>query len=97
MKTTIRTLSVFLAGHIMLLAIAPVSHALTLQPLEESELRDVVAQGLILNDKITGTVLTGANEYSTPFNFYRMGLDGELEMNMNMSKIQLGCGGLTTI
>lgn len=94
MKTTIRTLSVFLAGHIMLLAIAPVSLALTLQPLEESELRDVVAQGLILNDKITGTELTGANEYSTPFNFYRMGLDGELEMNMNMSKIQLGCGGI---
>ena len=79
MKITIRTLSVILAGHITLvmLAIAPVSHALTLQPLEESELRDVVAQGLILNDKITGTELTGANEYSTPFNFYRMGLDGE--------------------
>lgn len=65
-----------------------------LKPLEESEMRGITGQGLILNDKISGTDLDGDNEYSRPFDFYRMGLNGKLEMNMNISKLQLGCGGI---
>ena len=57
-------------------------------------MRTVFGQGLILNDKISGSELTGHNDYSEPFTFYRMGLNGELEMNMNISKLQLGCGGV---
>jgi len=63
-------------------------------PLEDNDLRQVAGQGLILNDKISGRELDGSNAYSEPFDFYRMGLNGELEMNMNISKLQLGCGGI---
>lgn len=62
--------------------------------LEDNDLREVSGQGLILNDKISGSELEGSNAYSQPFDFYRMGLNGELEMNMNISKLQLGCGGI---
>jgi len=72
-------------------AIANVSEMI---PLEDNDLRQVAGQGLILNDKISGSELVGANAYSEPFDFYRMGLNGELEMNMNISKLQLGCGGI---
>ncbi|WP_162925626.1 hypothetical protein [Isoalcanivorax indicus] len=65
-----------------------------LAPLEDEALGDVMAQGLIVTDKISGTELPGSNPFSTPFTFYRMGLEGELELNMNISKLQLGCGGI---
>ena len=73
------------------MAIASISE---MTPLEDNDLRAVAGQGLILNDKISGSDLDGSNAYSEPFDFYRMGLNGELEMNMNISKLQLGCGGI---
>ncbi|MZR63072.1 hypothetical protein [Alcanivorax sp. DP30] len=66
----------------------------SMKALEESEMRAISGQGLILNDHISGTELAGSNEYSSPFDFYRMGLNGRLELNMNISKLQLGCGGI---
>lgn len=68
--------------------------AMALTPMEDGDLSDVVAQGLFVSDHITGTELTGSNAYSQPFDFYRMGLDGELAINLNASKLQLGCGGI---
>ncbi len=65
-----------------------------MQPLEDSDLRKVVGQGLIVSDYIQGDALANPNEYSTPFDFYRIGLDGELALNLNISKLQLGCGGI---
>lgn len=62
--------------------------------LEDSDLREVSGQGLFVADMIRGDELTGANEYSTPFNFYRVGMDGEMQLNLNMTKLQLGCGGV---
>lgn len=65
--------------------------------IDEQDLRDSAAQGLLWTDKITGSELTGSNAYSTPFTFYRMGLDGQLAINANMSKLQLGCGGVNDL
>lgn len=65
-----------------------------MEAIDDSGLSDIVAQGLIVTDKIGGNDLPGANGYSTPFNFYRMGIDGVLGLNMNISKLQLGCGGI---
>ncbi|MGB1220148.1 MAG: hypothetical protein ACPG43_01345 [Alcanivoracaceae bacterium] len=65
-----------------------------LTPLDDTDLSAVVAQGLFVSDHITGSELTGSNAYSQPFDFYRMGLDGELALNLNLSKLQLGCGGV---
>ena len=65
-----------------------------MEAIEDDDLSGIVAQGLIVTDKIGGNELVGANMYSTPFNFYRMGIDGVLGLNMNISKLQLGCGGI---
>lgn len=62
--------------------------------LSDDELSGVSGQALFWSDTIKGSELTGANEYSTPFNFYRVGLDGELALNLNIAKAQLGCGGV---
>lgn len=62
--------------------------------LGDDELESVQGQGLIWTDKISGSELAGSNAFSTPFNFYRMGLDGELALNTNIAKLQLGCGGV---
>ncbi len=62
--------------------------------MDETELENVSGQGLFWSDKITGSELAGSNAYSTPFTFYRMGLDGELALNANLGKMQLGCGGV---
>lgn len=62
--------------------------------LNDDELSDVNGQALFWSDVIKGDELTGANAYSRPFTFYRVGLDGDLAINTNMSKIQLGCGGV---
>lgn len=67
-----------------------------LKPISDNELGDVVAQsgGLFISDHIAPNELTGApGDGSANFDFYRMGLDVKMDMNLNMAKFQLGCGG----
>lgn len=66
----------------------------TMSEVSDADLGELSAQGLFWSDKITGSELVGSNAYSTPFTFYRMGIDGQLAMNANISKLQLGCGGV---
>ncbi len=68
-----------------------------MEELNESALRDVAGQGLFVADMVRGDELANPNEYSTPFNFYRVGMDGEMQLNLNMSKLQLGCGGVNDL
>jgi hypothetical protein len=68
--------------------------AVAMQAISDGELSTIDAQGLFWTDKILGSELTGSNQYSTPFTFYRMGLDGELALNLNIAKLQMGCGGV---
>lgn len=62
--------------------------------LSDDELSGVSGQALFWSDVIRGNELANPNPYSTPFNFYRVGLDGELAVNVNLAKVQLGCGGV---
>lgn len=80
----------------LVLLVGQSSWALTssMQPLDDNELRTVSGRGLIVSDYIQGDSLANPNQYSTPFDFYRIGLDGEMELNLNISKLQLGCGGI---
>ena len=57
------------------------------------------AGSLILTDTITPNSLTGSGTAGTYANFtyHRMGLDGKLDFNANMSKLQLGCGGVNDL
>lgn len=62
--------------------------------MSDEDMQGVAGQGLFVGDKILGTELNGANALSNPFTFYRMGMDVDLELNANIDKLQLGCGGL---
>lgn len=66
----------------------------SMEAMADHEMEEVSGQGLFWSDKISGSELVGTNAYSTPFTFYRMGLDGELALNANITKLQLGCGGV---
>lgn len=96
-----------LLGLLLLLGQAAVATGMSSEPrhgtrdmtaLDDSQMTDVVAQGLFVSDKIDGSNMLGGSTiwsaYSSPYTFYRMGLDAKLSMNMNMSKLQLGCGGV---
>lgn len=61
----------------------------------DDELADINAQGaLVVADKILPGGGTGGGTTSSDFTFYRMGLDVQLAMNMNIDKLRLGCGGV---
>lgn len=62
-------------------------HAAQLVSLEDKELSDVTAQALFVSDIVAG--IGGSNH-----TFYRMGLDVDLELNANIDKFALGCGGV---
>lgn len=57
--------------------------------LSDSALSDVTGQALFVADKIGG--ISGSN-----MTFYRMALDGEVGFNMNIDRLQLGCGGFNS-
>jgi len=83
----------------VLLVLGSFAHGLSLTPLTEEELSDVVGQhSLFVTDVIGPQELSigdmPAGEVFNDFTFYRMGLDARLDLNMNLSKLQLGCGGI---
>lgn len=68
---------------------------LGLRPMNDDDLRAVHGQdgSLFVADTIQPNELVGANAYSN-FTFKRMGLDARLDVNLNIGKVQLGCGGI---
>ena len=76
------------------------SQSAGLQSLDDGELDAIQGQAgsLILVDRIGPNELAGAPaDGSANFTFFRMGLDAKLEFNANMSKLQLGCGGVNDL
>lgn len=61
-----------------------------MQPLEDEQLAQITGQSLLVADYIAPSGGAGS---TTDFHYYRMGLDALVEMNMNIDKLQLGCGG----
>lgn len=69
---------------------AGVARAQNLIPMDDMEMAAINARGaLFVADKIAGD---SANTF-TNFTYYRMGLDVELALNMNIDRMRLGCGG----
>ena len=90
----LRCLASHLALALWLALMLCAGRASAMVSLDDDALSEVSAQGLFVTDKIEGSELAGNNQYSDPFTYYRMGLDGELALNLNASKLQLGCGGV---
>lgn len=60
------------------------------QQMDEYELAQVTGRALFVSDVIQGQAAHGiAND----FTFYRIGMDADLYLNLNIDKLQLGCGG----
>lgn len=70
----------------LLLCLFGPSSAICMEKMSEADLASVQGKGLIISDKIPGA--DGSNH-----TFYRAGLDAKLELNANIDKFQLGCGG----
>ena len=71
-----------------------------LVPMEDDALSQVLAQdgSLFLSDHIGPNALANApSDGSANFDFYRMGLDVKLNLNANIAKFQLGCGGVNDL
>ena len=76
--------------------IAVNGYASGLQSISDAEMAEVVGQALFVADKIEPNSLPGAGGAgsTTDFTYYRLGLDVLIEMNMNIDRLQLGCGGV---
>lgn len=63
--------------------------------MDADQMSAVHAQALFWSDTIPPNSLTGSGGAgsSTDFSFYRVGLDVDLAFNLNIDKLQLGCGG----
>jgi hypothetical protein len=83
MKTIIKTA---LLGALCSLLAQPSLAMMT--ELADSELSNVTGQALMMMDKTPGTGI------SSDVTFYKAGLDAVLETNLNIEKLQLGCGGV---
>lgn len=71
---------------------AGIARAQGLVPMGDVEMAAINARGaLFVADKILGDT-ADASTYND-FTYYRMGLDVELAMNMNIDRMRLGCGG----
>ncbi|MCU4437703.1 hypothetical protein KTH93_19815, partial [Acinetobacter bereziniae] len=74
------------------------SDAATLQPLSDQQLSETTGQALM---SLTYTAPTDANNLESKrdggvknIGFYKLGLEADLELNANIKKLQLGCGGV---
>ena len=70
--------------HVLTMCIFLLSQtALALEELGDQQLSEVTGQALLQMGKTE----------ESGFTFYKAGLDAELELNLNIAKLQLGCGG----
>lgn len=71
-----------------------------LTPMTDETLSEITGQdgSLFLSDHIAPNELAGApGDGSANFDFYRMGLDVKMNLNVNIAKFQLGCGGVNDL
>lgn len=86
----VRSAGRFVAGLLLMLPLS-LAHG-SMQEIADTDLGDVTGQAMFLADKIQGVGTADGNAYNE-FTFYRVALDANLAMNMNINKLQLGCGG----
>jgi len=84
---TTRLASALRSGVLALLALAGTgAHAMT--ALNDDELSEYTGQALLQMGQTAGTGV------SSDVTFYKAGLDAEVALNLNIKKLQLGCGGI---
>ena len=76
----------------MILSIAAQASATGLSSLDDNEMSEAVGQALLYMGTTQGSTISGG-DYSA-FTFYKMGFQAEIEANLNIKTLQLGCGGV---
>lgn len=79
---------------LMFALIAWPTFVLAMLPLADEELSDITGQALLVSDYIPPSGAAGSD---TDFGFFRLGLDAEVLVNMNIDRLQLGCGGFNEV
>ncbi|MCG8673200.1 MAG: hypothetical protein MI867_27680, partial [Pseudomonadales bacterium] len=74
----------------LLIASLPSVALAAMVAIEDEQLASITGQSLLVTDYIAPSGDPGGPR---DFGFYRMGLDAEVALNMNIDKLQLGCGG----
>lgn len=90
MKTKINTLVLCTA---MIMSIGTLSHADTMKQLSDDELSEAQGQAL-LNLGYTAPSAGGVGANTRDYGYYKMGMEAEMELNVNIKNLQLGCGGV---
>lgn len=72
----------------LILSLSLFSSAFAMTALQDEEMSTVTGQALLQMGAQIGTGL------SSDITFYKAGLDAEVAINMNIEKLQLGCGGI---
>lgn len=88
MSTTQRSWQLCLLFSLLLL----VKSGYALESLADDDMRETTGQSLFTASYINGTGTTATG--SAGVDFYRLGLDAEMSLNMNIKSLKLGCGGI---
>lgn len=76
----------------------PAYAASSMQPLTDEELSATQAQALInLSYIAPGESVDPTNVNGGIIGFYKLGMEAEVELNVNIKKLQLGCGGVNNL
>ena len=64
---------------------------LAMTQISDKQLSEITGQALLVTDYIPPEDPNGSGPRD--FHYYRMGVDAEVDLNLNIDKLQLGCGG----
>ncbi|WP_436898990.1 hypothetical protein [Acinetobacter gyllenbergii] len=93
-----RGLAIFLMGTIGLCLNSAYAASNTMQSMTDSELSATTGQALMSLSYVSPTDLANKESHrlggDKSIGFYKLGLEAEMELNVNIKKLQLGCGGV---
>lgn len=93
-----KKISAGLLTFLMMMLMMPAILRAELSRMDDNELASHTGQALFLMDKVTGDGSSGSTgKGQSGVTFYKMGLDGVLDLNINIRKMQLGCGGINGV
>lgn len=91
----IRFVSIWLVGVLALRVVFP-AKAMAWVEIDDSHLDDISGKALLDISRISPGIngAAAAPGIDTGLTFYRVALDARLDMNLNISRLQMGCGGI---
>lgn len=69
-------------------------YAATLQPMSDEQMSATTGQALMTLSYLAPNDAGNSNPVSSNLGFYKLGMEAEIDINANIKKLQLGCGGV---